>query len=138
MMTSAAPDLHGRHNPDFTARPEQAPPHVRRRGLPGGDALDIAAPQVERVAFLGVIRVSVVHCRDAAFDVVQDLWGAQAEVLVAGCPFEAEIAPHGPSPRRESAANAPMEVDWVDGAATLNAIAQSCARMPECDSLTAV
>jgi hypothetical protein len=64
----------------------------------------VAAPQVERVAFLGVVGVPVVHGRDAALDVVQDLWGAQAEVLVAGCPFEAEIAPHGPSPRRESAA----------------------------------
>ena len=47
--------------------------HVRRRGLSGGDALDIAAPQVERVAFLGVVRMPVVDGRDAALDVVQDL-----------------------------------------------------------------
>ncbi len=47
--------------------------HVRRRGLPGGDALDIAAPQVEGVAFLSIVAVSVVHGRDAALDVVGDV-----------------------------------------------------------------
>ncbi len=33
--------------------------HVRRRGLSGSDPLDVVAPQVERVALLGVVAVAI-------------------------------------------------------------------------------
>ncbi len=47
--------------------------HVRRPRSSRSDPLDVSAPQVERVALLGIVGMPVVNGRDAALDVIQDL-----------------------------------------------------------------